>query len=112
MDVERVEARVVANSEEEAGEWGHQPRVDVVHEQGEEGAARGLRCSGGDPERFLLPLIVVARHQEERGLELLPGHAGCQQPWLVPGGAGGRGGSRGLLGGHQAEDVVENRQIW
>ena len=35
MEVECVEAIVVENSEEEAREWGHQPRVDVVHEEGE-----------------------------------------------------------------------------
>ena len=100
MDVERVEGIVVENSEEEAGEWGHQPRVDDVHEEGEEGAACGLRRSGGDPERHLLPLIIVARHQEECVLELIPGHAGRTQRWRVPSGAGNRGRGRGLLSGH------------
>ena len=111
MDVERVKAIVVKDDKEEVGEWRYQPRVDAVHEEGEERAARGLWCSGGDPEHCLLPLIVIARHQEERGLELLPGHGGRKQHRLIPGGAGSRERSSGPLGGHRVGDLVENQQI-
>ena len=100
MDVERLDTIVVKDGEEEGGERRYQPGVDVVHKEGKEVAARGLRDSGGDPERGLSPLIIVAHRQEERCLELLPGHAGHQKPWLVPGGADSQGRSRGLLGGH------------
>ena len=75
MDVERLETIMVKDGEEEGGERRYQPREDVVHEEGEEVAARGLPGNGGDSERGLPPLIVVARHQEERCLKLLPGHA-------------------------------------
>ena len=112
MDVERVKTIVVKDGEEEGGEWRYQPREDAVHEEGEEVAARGLRCGGGDLERSLLPLIIISRRQEDHGLELLPSNAGRQQRWLVPGGAGSRGANRGLLGSHQVEDLVGNRQIW
>ena len=62
MDMERVEAIVVKNDEEEAGEWGHQPRVDAVQEEGIECTIRGLRYGRGDLERGIPPLAIIARH--------------------------------------------------
>ena len=84
MKMDGMELIVVKNSIEEVGERGNQPREDTMHEEGVEGATRGLRFGGAGPKRGLSPLIAVARRHQERGGKVLLRDRGRAQGRLEP----------------------------
>ena len=76
MNVEHVEATMLENGIEEAGEGRNHPRADVVQEEGITGTVRGLRHGGGNLERGIPPFAITTRRHEECSLELLLGDRG------------------------------------